>query len=921
MNKFLRWLLRVSSLQNNYLSLLIVAVLFTALSYGQAKPPAYDSTVTRQVQFSYGFEQGNMKFGTIIIGLDTPKMAVRDSGALAYINPSLYAWTGYIWKQSSGSGGIITGPGVDSITWNPPYLCSWVENFQTCYNLAFRDTTIFAEPLHVVKKEESGAAHDTVKIQGSPIVGQVLTSNGLEFPVTWQTPSGGGISNEDYDSSSVNFDGTKYIFYNEGTAVDSVPIKASVNLATTNLLQTDANRRYNANNQNLSFVNLQSLQFTTAPGPVAKFSFNGTLWVGRYADPVAPYTYIDSNTIRFAKAQLYESFMQSGNNGSFNFYPNGVLSASVGNHSVSAATGYFTKIKSGDWYLFNYEPLTLQGGNYGGVGPVVPSIVFKTEFNNNLDRMIIYDNGLGGTNYPNGPPISLVPIDGNVIIGGTSASDKQRVILNVPTTTSATIPAPRVTTAQMTVIPTGVLTGNVTVAGTGYTQGSYKGVPLTGGTGSNATVNINVASDGTVNSPIAIINPGGNYTVGDVLSSAAIGPGTGFTFVITSLTGVSGMLAFNTDSSSYFQWNGTAWQNLYGGGSGGGGGGSGSWTVASGKTPVVNNSIILNGADGVTYTLPGTGTTATIARTDIGQYFSGNNRFITNSTTIGGYYPYLPFIANSVQYSAGTAAQSGTAITGTGTTWTSAMVGSYLSYSAGNAGTLITGFTDATHLTGATSQTIADQAYAISVIGIGVSTAGNVGIGITNPAKKLIITSAVTDDGIQITNTLGSTTTMQMLLSGSTSGTVSGGTFEGKIAAGNTNNFVIGTSNANPLRFFTNNAVKMSILGTGEVGIGISTPTAYLHFKAGVAAVGGAPVKFSAGPVLTTASDGAVEFDGTNYFVTSGGVRYILTRTLTGTAAPATTPAAVGIQYVDTTNKKVYVATGTASSADWTILN
>lgn len=40
-----------------------------------------------------------------------------------------------------------------------------------------------------------------------------------------------------------------------------------------------------------------------------------------------------------------------------------------------------------------------------------------------------------------------------------------------------------------------------------------------------------------------------------------------------------------------------------------------------------------------------------------------------------------------------------------------------------------------------------------------------------------------------------------------------------------------------------------------------------------------------------------------------------------GTAAPTTTPTSVGQIFVDTTNKKAYISTGTASSADWTILN
>jgi hypothetical protein len=40
-----------------------------------------------------------------------------------------------------------------------------------------------------------------------------------------------------------------------------------------------------------------------------------------------------------------------------------------------------------------------------------------------------------------------------------------------------------------------------------------------------------------------------------------------------------------------------------------------------------------------------------------------------------------------------------------------------------------------------------------------------------------------------------------------------------------------------------------------------------------------------------------------------------------GVIAPASTPSALGQMYIDTALAKVYVSTGTASSADWTILN
>lgn len=40
-----------------------------------------------------------------------------------------------------------------------------------------------------------------------------------------------------------------------------------------------------------------------------------------------------------------------------------------------------------------------------------------------------------------------------------------------------------------------------------------------------------------------------------------------------------------------------------------------------------------------------------------------------------------------------------------------------------------------------------------------------------------------------------------------------------------------------------------------------------------------------------------------------------------GTAAPTTTPAKVGLLFIDTTAAKVYVSTGTSASTDWKALN
>lgn len=63
---------------------------------------------------------------------------------------------------------------------------------------------------------------------------------------------------------------------------------------------------------------------------------------------------------------------------------------------------------------------------------------------------------------------------------------------------------------------------------------------------------------------------------------------------------------------------------------------------------------------------------------------------------------------------------------------------------------------------------------------------------------------------------------------------------------------------------FTNN---------GSVGIGTSAPTAVLHLKAGTAAANTAPLKLMAGINLTTPENGAFEYDGTNLYFTTGGIR------------------------------------------------
>ena len=123
---------------------------------------------------------------------------------------------------------------------------------------------------------------------------------------------------------------------------------------------------------------------------------------------------------------------------------------------------------------------------------------------------------------------------------------------------------------------------------------------------------------------------------------------------------------------------------------------------------------------------------------------------------------------------------------------------------------------------------------------------------------------------------------------------------------------------------------NQTVIGDGSTNVGIgffTAPTARLHLPAGTATAGSSPLKFTTGTLLATEEAGAIEFSTDTFYMTAtNGVagstkRQAIPGVTTGTAAPATTPIRVGDIYTDTNNKKVYISTGTASSADWTILN
>jgi hypothetical protein len=89
----------------------------------------------------------------------------------------------------------------------------------------------------------------------------------------------------------------------------------------------------------------------------------------------------------------------------------------------------------------------------------------------------------------------------------------------------------------------------LTGGGSGYTNGTYFGVELTGGSGSGATAKI-VVSSGVVTS-ISLQNPGVFYVPNDVLSCSSIGVGANLQITVTTVTNPAGAtwLGDNFDSA------------------------------------------------------------------------------------------------------------------------------------------------------------------------------------------------------------------------------------------------------------------------------------------------------------------------------------------------------------------------------------
>jgi hypothetical protein len=111
-----------------------------------------------------------------------------------------------------------------------------------------------------------------------------------------------------------------------------------------------------------------------------------------------------------------------------------------------------------------------------------------------------------------------------------------------------------------------------------------------------------------------------------------------------------------------------------------------------------------------------------------------------------------------------------------------------------------------------------------------LTTTGNVGIGTASPGKLLTIYGINNMFSLANSN-INNSTYMSFVANGTDYGYIGldsstgGGLFGSGVAYG----FDIGAPSNTPISFCTNNAIRMTILGNGNVGIGITNPTFPLH--------------------------------------------------------------------------------------------
>lgn len=161
---------QVKGFRNNYLAPILATALLLITFCATAQ---YDSTKNLQLQQAYGFDWRNGNFRSSLgVPLDTPKLALKDSGRIAYKGSKFWIYDGVNWIQTSSGTITMTGEGIDSATFNAFNLCYYYHTGEViCYPMD-RFVVRIAENYDFTKLilyNGQDVAFDSVEITRTPI--------------------------------------------------------------------------------------------------------------------------------------------------------------------------------------------------------------------------------------------------------------------------------------------------------------------------------------------------------------------------------------------------------------------------------------------------------------------------------------------------------------------------------------------------------------------------------------------------------------------------------------------------------------------------------------------------------------------------------------------------------------------------------
>lgn len=512
---------------------------------------------------------GTVDLGTIST-VDTTGIWVHD---ITFINDSLIR----IWKGAT-SFTIRTGPGSSG---GGGGVGGYNSNIGSGYRLAVPNTnnikTLFGNGVTIDSTTNANALTFNASFAGLNDV--LFTSLANNQVAQYDLASGkwknqntlpfslSGLRNNDY----FIYDSLNGYWKNYTANITPTWSKPGDSVVTGNVLGSTNNRSLNIITNNIRYAQFDSLGgLNIFPGATPKDAFsiyrNSSTTLRAFyiaVESLSPVIYTTNSPITFKTNYNGGSHLE-------NFKLEVALtSATIGGSPQATITGKLnSKVPipaTAAEASYSLEVQNNSGTHRGGVGiDSLQNLVLG--FNQGL-KMFQDNTSAVGAVPGVGTLFRVFYPTGNIMIKnkGTYTEDttsRLTVVSDTLMLAQGSIPAPVMDSVARKGILTALYGGSITNAGSGYTNGSFANVALTGGTGVGANATFTVAGGVVTVVNQTNQNRGRGYTVGDVLSATLAG-GSGFQWTVSSLsTAPKGLQVYDSSLLKNFAFDGTRWTEM-----------------------------------------------------------------------------------------------------------------------------------------------------------------------------------------------------------------------------------------------------------------------------------------------------------------------------------------------------------------------